>query len=168
MNIWLEKECGIPTQVLRDSGHSMQSFQISQSQGEHRQMRKCLKKGKLQFGTGCKRMNKETEDTLCPKSSLWKEMRTVIRCCDRLPVEDRVPTFHIASERRTVVNSEKYRDARSLLSCPKRVEKTVSKSHDFSVTESIEVQVDGFWLWVLFGGPYTDLSDPSGFQGPLC
>ena len=168
MNIWLEKECGIPTQVLRDSGHSMQSFQISPSQGEHRQMGKCLKKGKLQFGTGCKRMNKETEDTLCPKSSLWKEMRTVIRCYDRLPVEDRVPTFHIASERRTVVNSEKYREACSLLSCPKRVEKTVSKSHDFSVTESIEVQVDGFWLWVLFGGPYTDLSDPSSFQGLLC
>lgn len=64
----------------------------------------------------------------------------------------------------TVRSIEKH----ALLSCPKRVEKTVSKSHDFSVTESVEVQADGFWLWVLFGGPYTDLSDPSSFQGPLC
>lgn len=67
-------------------------------------MGNCLEKGKLQFGTGCKRMNKETEDMLCLKSSLWKEMRAVIRCYDRLPVEDRVPMFHIASERRTMVN----------------------------------------------------------------
>lgn len=56
-------------------------------------MGNCLEKGKLQFGTGCKRMNKEAEDTLCPKSSLWKEMRTVLRCCDRLPAEDQVPMF---------------------------------------------------------------------------
>lgn len=52
-----------------------------------------------------------------------------------------------------MVNSERYREARSLLSCPKRAEKTVSKSHDFLVTENVEVQAGWY---------------PSGLQGPLC
>ena len=60
---------------------------------------------------------------------------------DRLPVEDLVPTFKMLLQRgepgSTVKSTEKH--ALSNLSCPKRVEKTVSKSQDFLVTESVEV-----------------------------